>query len=49
LQYGYAQNEAIALAAAGLDVEDSVSKRKVERVRVGEIAHLSGSGPWCGS
>jgi hypothetical protein len=39
LQYSYAQNEAMARSAAGLAVEDAVSRREVEKVRRGEIAH----------
>jgi hypothetical protein len=39
LQYAYAQNEAMARAATGLGVEDNVSKRKVEKLRLGEVGH----------
>ncbi len=39
LQYGYAQNEAMARGAAGLSIQDAISKQDVERVRLGEISH----------
>jgi hypothetical protein len=39
LQYSYAQNEALARAAEGLSVYASVTDDKVDRMRLGEIAH----------